>query len=300
MADTEAGGEILIEDHALSGGFVQIPVVVMFDGEITAGAKVSYGLLLWYAWRDRRFPGQKAMAEDLGSGERTVRRHLAELEEAGYIEVQQLGLGRPNRYLIKTLQGREIPDRPKVAGLGGQKWPVKAANNGRSHTKGLDLTTQDSLSHTEAPELAVAFFDAIGEGKPSEKRRERALQIINDLTAEGFDVPTIREAIRLAGERGARGPDLLPHVVGEAHERILARGKRKARAAEITALDEGQQQAAAEQFSEELQAVEALPMGERARLEQECRERLPVGISEGMARAVLPGMIAARLREAAG
>lgn len=167
---TDDRSEIIVEDAALAGGFVQVPAVAMFDPALSPGAKVSYGVLLWYAWKRGEFPGQAVMAADLGAGERTVRRHLAELEEAGYIAVEQLGLGRPNRYVIKTLQGRQIPDRPKMAGLGGQNRPVKAAKNGRSLHLNSDLDLQDSNE-----DESFSFFGQVGERWGRTERDARAL-----------------------------------------------------------------------------------------------------------------------------
>jgi hypothetical protein len=299
------GGEIIIEDALLAGGFVQVPALIFFDPALRDGPVRLYGALLWYAWKQGRAPEQSVMAEELGMGERTVRRHLAELEAAGYIRVEQLGLGRPNRYIIKSINSQETPqrpqeaqnpDRPNLAGLGGQNWPVQAANIGRSYrvVESRDVK-EDTLSHS-APALVAAFFAAMGEAKPAKQRAQRALKVINGLLAEGFGEDTIREACTLAGARGARGPDLLPHVIGEAHERIQARAVQTTRRRKITAATEAQVTLNEASLEAGLEAVQALPATDRARLERECRAALPPSLSEAMAAAVLPGMMAARLR----
>jgi hypothetical protein len=293
----DIGGEIVIEDAALAGGFVQVPAGIFFDADLKDGPVRVYGALLWWAWKQGRAPEQKVMGEQLGMGESTVRRHLADLEKAGYIAIQQLGLGRANRYTIRRLQGQDA-DRSELSGLGAQKRAVRPLRTGRPpRVVGLDVTTQ-TLSHRGNGEaLAGAFFEAVGESKPSKTRRARALEIINDLTAEGFTEAAIREACRLAGERGARGPDLLPHVIGEAHERVETRTAQATRRRQIA--DVGAQQLALDEASlaAELAAVEALPAVERERLERECRAALPASVSEGFAAVVVPGMIAARLRQ---
>lgn len=297
--DTPEESEIIVEDTALAGGFVQVPAVVMFDRKLSAGAKVSYGALLWHSWKTGKFPGQKAFTEELGGGERTVRRHLAELEKAGYIAVEQLGLGRPNRYTIRSLQGHSIPDRPKVAGLGGQKRAVKAAKNGRSHIQDSDSTTQ-TLSHTSESALTDLLFEALGERKPAGKKRERAAKIINDLLTEDFSEAAIKQAIRLAGERGARGPDLLPYVIGEAHELAEAHATEEHQEQQFRAMAEKERQAREKQYQDRLAAVEALPPAERARLEKEVRASLKVRVSEDMLSRLIPGMIASRLQSREG
>ena len=138
----EDRGEIVFEDNILDAGFVQIPALVVFDGELSPGAKTTYAALLWYGWKFREFPGQTAMAEDIGATDRTVRRHLTELEEKDYIRVEQLGLGRTNRYVIRSLRNRPIPDRTIMSGLAGHNRPVKADINVRSHR------IQDSRTQT--------------------------------------------------------------------------------------------------------------------------------------------------------
>jgi DNA-binding transcriptional MerR regulator len=240
------------------------------------------------------------MAEHLGGGRRTIQRHLSELEAAGYIETRMLGLGRPNEYIIKSLRDRQFAGAPKMAHLVRHERRTKSANSG-APLRVVDSDVDDNtLSHRGNGEaLADAFFAAIGEAKPARARRERALGIVNDLTAEGFTEEAIREACRLAGERGARGPDLLPHLIGEAHERTEVRTAQATRRRQIA--DEGEAQLSLDEASlrATLAAVEALPAADRERLEAECRAALPVKVSEGMAAAVLPGMMAARLREQA-
>lgn len=286
--------EIIIEDTALAGGFVKVPAVVMFDTELTAGAKVTYGALLWYAWKLGKFPGQKVLAGEIGGGESTIRRHLAELQKAGYIVAEQLGLGRPNRYIIKTLQKRPLPDRSKMSGLGAQKQAVKPPKNERSPLQDSDSTTQ-TLSHTSESALTDLLFQAIGERKPAGRKRERASKVINDLLTEGFSEAAIKEAIRLAGERGARGPDLLPYVIGEAHELTETRAAEEQQEQQFRAMAEKERQAREKEYQDRLAAVDALPPAERARLEKEVRASLKVRVSEDMLSRLIPGMIASRL-----
>jgi len=291
--------EIIIEDTALAGGFVQVPAVIMFDTELTAGAKVTYGALLWYAWKLGKFPGQKVLAGEIGGGESTIRRHLAELQKAGYIVAEQLGLGRPNRYIIKSLQKRPLPDRSKMSGPGAQNRPVKPPKNERSLLQDSDSTTQ-TLSHTSESALTDLLFQALGERKPAGKKRERASKVIDDLLTEGFSEAAIKEAIRLAGERGARGPDLLPYVIGEAHELTETRVAEEQQEQQFRAMAEKERQAREKEYQDRLAAVDALPPAERARLEKEVRASLKVRVSEDMLSRLIPGMIASRLQSREG
>ena len=99
--DLEPGGKITFADELLARGFVQVPAQVFFDPQLKSGAKVIYGALCWWGWRhEGRAPGQEAMAEALGMGPTMLRQHLKQLQDEGYIEVEQLGLGRTNNYTL--------------------------------------------------------------------------------------------------------------------------------------------------------------------------------------------------------
>ena len=176
MADFK-WGEIRIEDAALAGGFVQLPAVVMFDPDLSSGAKITYGALLWYGWKHGRCPEQKVMAADLGVSLRTIQSHISELERANYIEVVQFGLGKPNAYIVKTLQGREnaltgpidpdpqnsaglgrniFPDPQKTAGLARRKLRVKDAENCGSYYSSIDVRTIQQQQELSRPGSSAA------------------------------------------------------------------------------------------------------------------------------------------------
>src|SRR4051812_17926256 len=89
--------ELIGADPATRGGFTQVPNYILTKSGITVGAKLSYAMLLKYAWYDDGcFPGQAKLAEDMGAGERSIRTYLKELEAAGLLEITQRGLGKTN------------------------------------------------------------------------------------------------------------------------------------------------------------------------------------------------------------
>ena len=98
--------EIVGADLATRHGFTQVPNFILTNAEISVGAKLAYAMLLKYAWGDDAcFPGQTKLAVDMGSGERSVRRYLEELETARLLEIVQRGLGKTNLYrLFLTVQ----------------------------------------------------------------------------------------------------------------------------------------------------------------------------------------------------
>lgn len=98
--------EIVGADLATRHGFTQVPNFILTKEDVSVGAKLSYAMLLKYAWGDDAcFPGQVKLAVDMGSGERSVRRYLEELETAGLLQIVQRGLGKTNLYrLFLTVQ----------------------------------------------------------------------------------------------------------------------------------------------------------------------------------------------------
>lgn len=98
--------EIVGADLATRHGFTQVPNFILTNPKLSVGAKLAYAMLLKYAWQDDAcFPGQTKLAEDMGSGERSVRRYLDELEKSAFLEIVQRGLGKTNLYrLFLTVQ----------------------------------------------------------------------------------------------------------------------------------------------------------------------------------------------------
>ena len=97
-------GQIIIEDAVLAKGFVQIPIAFLQLPDLGAGAKLAYGILLWYGWKGRGYPGHEEAAAAFGIGESSLRRYLTQLEERGLIETIQAGLGQTNSYKLPPLK----------------------------------------------------------------------------------------------------------------------------------------------------------------------------------------------------
>ncbi len=92
---------IIIENEMLRAGFAALPYMVLRDKRLKVGARLSYAILLSYAWQDgSTFAGQTRMAEDLGVSVRQLRDYLKELESFGYIRIKRQGLNKPNLYYI--------------------------------------------------------------------------------------------------------------------------------------------------------------------------------------------------------
>ena len=93
--------EIIGADLVSLHGFTQVPNFILTNKDLSVGAKLYYAMLLKYAReKDHCFPGQDTLAQDTGSGERSLRRYQEELQKAGFLEVTQRGLGKTNYYKL--------------------------------------------------------------------------------------------------------------------------------------------------------------------------------------------------------
>ncbi len=100
------GGDII----STGGGFTQVPNFILVSKRVSVGAKLTYAMLLKYAWQnDYCFPGQETLAEDMGAGKRSVVRWVKELEEADFLTVRRRGLGKSNLYEL-NLTARKRPN----------------------------------------------------------------------------------------------------------------------------------------------------------------------------------------------
>ena len=110
IAEIARNIEIVGADPVTLHGFTQVPNFILTSTKISVGAKLGYAMLLKYAWGDNAcFPGQMKLAEDMGSGERSVRRYLEELEKASLLEISQRGLGKTNLYRLFLVVHKPAP-----------------------------------------------------------------------------------------------------------------------------------------------------------------------------------------------
>jgi len=104
-------GDIIDRNIVLKGadlltakGFTMVPNHLLISNRISPGAKLTYAMLLKYAWQnDYCFPGQERLAKDMGVTDRSVRTYLQELQAAAFISIKQRGLGKPNLYGLNLL-----------------------------------------------------------------------------------------------------------------------------------------------------------------------------------------------------
>ena len=100
---------IVVLNQALKHGFTQIPRYILSDHKLTFGARLTYAVLLSYAWQEGScFPGQEKMASHLGVTRQMVNTYLNELRDHKYIDWERRGLGKTNIYYILDYQPLRI------------------------------------------------------------------------------------------------------------------------------------------------------------------------------------------------
>lgn len=101
---------VIVEDEALAAGFTQIPNQVLRRADLPPGAKLTYMVLLSYAWqKDSCYPGQDRLAADMGVSERSVVTYLKQLQKARLVTVRRRGLGLTNVYVLHRISGSADP-----------------------------------------------------------------------------------------------------------------------------------------------------------------------------------------------
>ena len=100
---------IVVLNEALKQGFTQLPRFVLKDKRLSFGARLTYAVLLSYAWQEEScFPGQDKMSNDLGVSRQAINGYLIELKENNYINWERRGLGKTNIYYILDYQPIKI------------------------------------------------------------------------------------------------------------------------------------------------------------------------------------------------
>ncbi len=98
---------VIIENEMLKAGFAAFPYMVLRDVRLSVGARLSYAVLLMYAWQEGScFPGQDRMALDLGVSPRNLRRLLAELRDYGYVSWKKTTPGGTNTYYLHDVKSK--------------------------------------------------------------------------------------------------------------------------------------------------------------------------------------------------
>lgn len=146
---------VIIEDEVLAQGFTQIPNQILRRSDVPPGAKLTYMVLLSYAWqKDHAYPGQDRLAADMGVSERSVITYLKQLVDTGLISIRRRGLGMTNVYIIHRLPRSEEsavpevkdPTPPEVKDVQTKKTQVKKTQGEESSNSSIALTERETIS----------------------------------------------------------------------------------------------------------------------------------------------------------
>jgi hypothetical protein len=96
---------VIVENEMLRAGFAALPYVVLKDTGLSLGARLTYAVLLSYAWQDSEtFAGQETMAKVMGISGRQLQRYLYELRDRRYIDISREDRRFNNTYTIKDVK----------------------------------------------------------------------------------------------------------------------------------------------------------------------------------------------------
>lgn len=219
-------GRIIIESPVLRDGFVQVPIALLHAHNLSAGAKLAYSTLLWYAWKDGLYPGDRQLAEDLGVSERSVRNYMGELKNAEWVVIAERGLGQTTTYELPEKNFRS--DRKNPAGQSGKSLPVIYKDSD-------SVQTQDGYGDPVSvlKQTAQKTANAIGQS-------DEAGQLFSTATKRNWTPETLQRAAattRLRMERADLEPLVSPirylqDVAKRIHDALLAAEAAQAHALE--------------------------------------------------------------------
>ena len=118
-------GDILDRNIILKGadiltakGFTQVPNHVLVSDRLSPGAKLTYAMLLKYAWQNEYcFPGQERLATDMGVTRQSANSYIQELQRQQFISIKRRGQGRTNLYELNLIPSAKKRRRADVKNL---------------------------------------------------------------------------------------------------------------------------------------------------------------------------------------
>src|SRR5258708_25480091 len=89
-------------------GYTQVPNHILISDRLSPGAKLTYAMLLKYAWQNEYcFPGQERLATDMGVTRQSANAYIQELQRRSFIAIRRHGQGKTNLYELKLTATRK-------------------------------------------------------------------------------------------------------------------------------------------------------------------------------------------------
>lgn len=99
-------------DVITARGFTQVPNHALENNKISPGAKLTFAMLLKYAWQNGFcFPGQDRLATDMGVSRQSANTYLQELQSEEFILIKRRGQGKTNIYELNCKMRPKRADR---------------------------------------------------------------------------------------------------------------------------------------------------------------------------------------------
>ena len=209
----------------------------------------------------------------------TIRAAVRSLEEKRLIIVERRmtpeGDAEINCYRLRMAErGSDSGVGRKLTHRGEENVPTPSEENLPTRRQAAYPTRQNVTRDNQTTldpvlaDLADSFLRSVGYPKPSRVKRERTSRILKRLTTEGYSIDELRVACTVAASLGARGPELIPHVIGQGPRQSEERGVGE-RLAQVEAEAKAQWQAQADRF-------DALPEEAQHRLVQQAKALNPI------------------------
>jgi len=155
--------------RVFNGIFIPESVVMLPNKTLSYGAKVAYGRLCRYAgMNDVAFPKQITLASEIGCSKRQVGNFIKQLKNFSLIEVERIGLKKPNNYYFLWHKIFETD------------FSSKKANEQNIATQEKQNTSPQKEQDISTPSIKESHFNGVN----IEKETATAVSPSKDLTKE--------------------------------------------------------------------------------------------------------------------
>jgi DNA-binding Lrp family transcriptional regulator len=204
----------------LRGNFTQVPNSVLRCARLSASARLTFALLLSYAWRSASSTrvSQRTLSRDLGLSVRQVRRYLEELEVAGLVERvrQRTETGKRNLYELHLADW----DEDMVVRKAGDV-PVPLGGEGDDPTEKYSVTPSFRSPMAEEEDIHKEYD--LNNGRKVDWPSPEALRrmLVELCRRKGLDTRVVEPAVEATLNARARKPFAYATTVAEVQHKAF-------------------------------------------------------------------------------